>query len=281
MPSKVTIFINAAVQGNNPDRTGTEASAAATTRLGGITENWYADQDYNSQSLWDLARTYATARAKLLPNVCAVVALRFKQYNEKKKVFLLKETFAGSADTIADIPQMALDMTFHSRTTGAERKFRLGAVPDARVSRGSYLPSQAFQNNLNAFAAIVAGNFKMRATDQTVPTTEILTVSEAGLVTTNVAHGLVTGDIAQVMSTRDFKYRAVSGNFKVLSAPTTTTLTLENWDAGICTKGKIRKHLWVLELVQAFQAELNNPTVAVRKFGRPFDLFRGRASTKR
>lgn len=280
MTAKFSIFINAAVQENTPDQQGNAGAAGATTRIGGISESWYSTLTYNSQEMTDMVNEYCKRRARLLPNMCAIVARRFQEVGSRGKVIVSKRSFSGSADTIGDIPQMALAVQSHSRTTGAERKIILGAIPDARVSRGSYVPSNIFQANLISLLDWIQANCLMRAIVQTVPTFPLVQVSDTGIVTTDGVTGFAVDNMVQIMSTRGARYVARGGFFKITKVLDTTSFQLNDWKYGLCLKGKVRLAQKDFEQVNFYDNDRTNPKVTTRKFGRPFDLFRGRASTK-
>jgi len=277
MTVKVTTFINAAVQQNNPNEAGDAGAAGATTRIGGISESFYVNGTYNSNELFDLMDAYCTLRVKLLPNVCAIVGTRLQEVGARAKTLVRRKSYSGTADTIGDIPQMALRLNAHSRTSGAERAIVLGAIPDARVNRGTYNPSLVFQNNLNAYCQFVQNNFLMRATVQTVPTFAIAGISDVGLVTTVNDTLFEEGNVVQILSSRDSKYRARGGYFKIISKPTAKTFLLEKWDFGPCVDGKVRLRETAFEQVDVYASDRTNPIATTRKFGRPFNLYRGRA----
>jgi hypothetical protein len=281
MTAKVTFFINAAVQNNVQGAAGTAASAGATSRIGGISESWYNDLPYNSNNLWSKAQEYARLRAALLPNVCAVVAIRYEDIGQLGKVIVQEKTYSGTADTIGDIPQMALRFNVHSASTGAERKFFLGAVPDARVLRGSYNPAGPWVDNLNLFIVWLQGNFLMRAIKKDVPTVAISGITAPGVVTCGTGLTVTNGMKLQVLRTVNSKDRQVGDVYTVTGRVSDTEFSLQNWNHGVTSGGKIRPYVIQYEELQVYPTDAISPRATTRKFGRPFGEFRGRASTKR
>jgi hypothetical protein len=124
----------------------------------------------------------------------------------------------------------------------------------------------------------------MMAVDRSIPLLNIISITTGGLVTTATPHGYVANDKVRFFRTRDIYRQSVSGTWIVDGTPASpTTFQLAGYVSagdvvfGPVNKGKVRKVSYIFAGFS--EGELGQ--ITTRKVGRPFDQYRGRASTRR
>lgn len=260
--------------------TAPETESPASVRDGGWTENYYL-----SAATLGLAVTrchfYCDARAALLAKTGQVNGFRIAE-RTSTGVARAYPAFRTGANVVCDVPQMAIQI--HLRTATSKRTAILPGVPDIRSIGGAFSKSRTWENHVEHLIGILTAGFGMMALDKTQPLLNLISITTGGLVTTATPHGYVANDQIRFFRTSDIYRQTVTGTWIVSGTPpSTTTFQLANYASagdvvfGPVNKGKVRK------LVYAFSgfSEGDMGQITTRKVGRPFDLYRGRASRRR
>ena len=261
------------------------AAAGVIQRIGGWSEGWY----YPGTSIQGAIDAYTTeiagnpalgpSRGALLPRGGQIVGQRFQQVNPTGPSQSTAYRFNGEFANQSDVPQAALLLRVKALNANNVRLHILRGIPDAMIHEGEFQPSGAYLISLNRYISSL-GNWLFRGRDLTQPNTTIFAISTAGLVTTETPHGLAVNDLVLIQKTLDVNGNFVSGRFMVSTVgPGTNALTLTSWGHGATTGGRIRKDGVVFPPVNSGQITVSR--AVVKKVGRPFVQYRGRASRRR
>jgi len=272
MPTKCTLFFEVStVYGDD-----------LSYRVGGWSETYYHGGVIDTPSVNDAVVALGNVRAKILPKQASIVASRQqtvtadgKPGKSKTKLTFIK----GNASFDTDVPQMAYAMRGHAAGQNM-RMMELRCFPDEFVSKGEAKLTDAMTGFLRAYKRkIIDEGWMFRGIKMDVPTVEISTISGGGAITVNddfVSPGV--GKKVQVLRTKVSGTRDdfAGGNFKVLAAADARHITIAGWDGGECENGRLRAYSHDFFPITSIEDE----AIFVRKVGRPFFQYRGRASSR-
>lgn len=254
-------------------------STLLTQGKGGWSESFYVEAG-TAQLALEQVKTPSALRRRLIGTDANIIGYRAQEVTASGNALIEEVLEPAVGGELRDIPQMTLGVQLGT-TDGLKRLFLLRGLPDNIVSRGAYLNSSStFNGNLNQWmAAIASGNFYVRRILRTNAPTPIASVSSTGLVTFFTAHALTNGMTIQFLRTRDTAGHLVTGKYRILDAPTLTTVQLAPWTAGrTVANGTVRK---VVYDYFAINSAINTKKITTRKVGRPFGAPRGRRSSRR
>jgi len=263
---------------------GTVDKDGNAARIGGFSESWYTDLTISDTELTPRWNNLCRLRAALLPANCRIVGNRLAQVDPVGASKGYDTVFPGTAASDNDLPQVALQFSMRAQSGFNNRQVTLRGVPDARVVKGEYAPSQAYNAALAAYFDELTRFWKMRAIDRTILPVKIVSISSGGLLTTEKPHGLAAEQTVQLMSVHFGDGPKVSCLAYVVSAPTTTTANIilpavAHGQAG--SGGRARKYLVTYPGVTIASTEVIAPVAVTRKVGAPFRKFRGRRTAKK
>ena len=233
-----------------------------------------------SPQLFTSFQNLAITRAGLLPIGAYISGLRIQQVDPSAAAQTFPANYGPPGGTNApqqDIPQMALLLKVRSATTNNVRNMRLAALPDSVVVAGEYAPSQAFAFSL-AFYFGALSLWSMRVQDLTQPTGMIGSITTGGLVTLNTAVAIAPGTKVKIKRTIDAFGNQKGGVFTAVTA-TVSTIQLDSWPFGACTKGLIQPFVIVYPAMTAGLSSISR--IVTRKIGRPSLGYRGRRSKRK
>jgi len=272
--TKVTLLFNAVTK--NP--------AAQAERSAGFSESYYSDLAIDSAQLAQNWTDLCNARAGLLATNVSIIGSRYQVVDPAGGSRQFDNNYPPGLTLPNDLPGVALQWTVRSAGTPNQRSLILRGVPDACVATGEYTPAAGMGGALTAFFAQLTAKWRFRAIDRTVLPLRIVDIV-ANLMTTADAHGLVVGNIVNIMSTfvgtdpgKPVTYRAY---VRTVPNPSTATLIpLEHIPIPNSTGGKVRKVLIHYPLFSITVGEVQTPTAMYRKAGAPFKKFRGRRTVR-
>lgn len=251
-------------------------------RTGGWSEGLYSANaptaEIGAGTYRSVFEELCSLRARLLPTGFAVVGQRYQQIDPIGGSATGGFNAPGSAGIQADVPQMALFLRLTAAETPNIKPLTLRGLPDARVVEGEYKPESTFTAALQAFVNKL-NIWRFKGRDLTQTPVAITSIDANGLATLDPGNPFVPDDYVRVLRTTDINGDRQGGRFRVIAPITTSTVTLQGWDLGECHGGKMRLDLTIYPLIGAQTA--NVLRVIVRKVGRPFGQYRGRASTRR
>jgi len=267
--------------------TGTEQPNPSLRRIGGWSESFYfpgndiqvADLYFNGGPGGPPA-SWCELRAGLLPSSAQIVGQRYQIVDPVGRSQSLNKIWNGGSGLSCDVPQMALLTRLISATTPNTRMYIIRGIPDQMVIDGEYRPSIAYRNAVNRLL-VACSQLAMKVKPIESPRCSIATVDNTGLITFNTQRPTSTPfariELRNVLSSNG---TTINGNFATENLPSNPLqLKLLVWDGSNAHGG------------QAFIVSSNYPQfsstgftigrVIVRKVGRPFVAFRGRASVRR
>jgi len=267
--------------------TGTEAPNPSLRRIGGWSESFYAGGANFDAAIGLLFGTVGTpiglceARAGLLPKSAQIVGQRIQQVNPVGRSQSLNRIFNGGSGMDCDVPQMALLTRIPSAVDNHIRPYIIRGIPDQLVVDGEFRPTADFSRALTLLFRTL-GNFAMRTVGNIALPNTIATISAAGLVTFSVARPLLaSGESIQISNVTALGGVTVGGTFSIESVSTTNPLQLSirDWRFGDCIGGQGVGTGTTYPVLDAAHATIGR--IIVRKVGRPFVGYRGRASVRK
>lgn len=275
MPAtKVTLIFNAVTL----DPTGN------AQRLAGFTESYYSEKDINDATLQTDWNNLAIARANLMPANVSIIGSRYQNVDPTGASRQYDNVYPPTTTVQNDLPGVALQWTVRGLTTANQRSLILRGIPDGRVVTGEYLPSLQYNNAIIAFFAQLKANWRFRAIDRTVLPIKIVSIV-GGVMTTATPHGLVAGNVVNIMSTKVGSDRVVT-SYEAGVLPGTTANTAGLFLAGRGENvpdsvfGRVRRAGRIYPRFDITNGEMITPTAIHRKAGAPLKKFRGRRTVR-
>jgi hypothetical protein len=245
-------------------------------RVGSWSETWY--RDGAASEIVAPINDWIKRRCAMLPSVAGCNGYRVQLVGGRGEI--TRNYVPGNITTEQDIPQMALNCSCKGSGTQNVKTFQMRGIPDGNVIEGDFQPTAAFNTAFNQFGGQLAGSqFRFKAKDLTKPKVRIVSVTAGGEFTLNGDMDFAVGDFLQVLKCTNTVGDTVKGEFYVQTRTTARTGTFLNWAHGIVTlKGEMRLVAYIYPLVQS--GTVKAVYITTRKVGRPFDLYRGRASNR-
>jgi len=274
MPSKLTFIF----------QTQTEAADASLARphSGGWTESiWRLGTSTTIQTINQLAEF----RARLLPAQTSIVGYR-------QQVFTLdgNSLIAGGASTgnlnqpgrsnyQCDLPQVALQCSLRSDGNPNSGRLVLRGIPDSQMVTGEYAPNAQFKASVTEYLAILAATqCQFLGRSLAAPNVRVLSITN-GVITTDVATGAAQGNFIRLLRVRETFGNPVTGTYRVSAPPVGFAYTVAGLSNDIVVLNSGRARLDLLALFPITSGSTGRSRV--KKIGRPFESFRGRASKRR
>lgn len=273
--TKVTLLFNAV----------TKDSTGNVQRSAGFSESYYSTLAIDNPTLKTNWNNLAIARANLMPANVSIIGSRYQNVDPVGASRQYDNVYPPTSTQQNDLPAIALQWTVRSLGSPNQRSLILRGIPDARVVNGEYAPVAAYNTALINFFTELRANWSFRAIDRTVLPVKIVQIV-AGLMTCVSPHGLLPGDVVNIMSTKVGTDRVVTSYEAGVMAPftaTTATLFLAGRGENIPDSvfGRARKVNITYPFFSITNEEIVTPTAITRKVGAPFKKFRGRRTAKR
>lgn len=257
--------------------TNVDSPTAPLRRIGGWSEGAY-DEETTAELIRSNVESLCAKRAAMLPKGGSIIGQRYQIVGNTGPAQTVGKVFPGRATAVADIPQMAVQLTCVGTGVINKRKWVAAGIPDDQVKQGEYTPDSVYRTVMGKFIAELEG-FKFKARDHSIARKAILTVA-AGVFTFTDDHGYVIGDDIEITGVMVADQRVAKFRSKVATVPTGKTLTTTiAWPYGNGTDGSAQK-------VAAFYPTIAPKGVSIdyartRKIGRPSTGYRGRRSKRR
>lgn len=246
-----------------------------------------------SESIWQSAdspnvtaiRQLAQARALLLPGTGRIIGYRAQLYT-----IVNGQLVAGGSSTALlgmvgpnaidpDMPQIALSLVATSADTANTRRFAIRGIADSQITRGEWQPGDIYLGFMTRYRnMLVSAQWAFPARDFAQPVYEIDSVAAGVLKLVGAPGGFAAGDRILFKKCRDTDGNPVIGTFKVLSvAGANITLGGIDTEISVLATGQATKAVIAMRTI----ADVQVGRAVVRKIGRPFEGYRGRASKRR
>lgn len=266
-----------------------------TNRKAGWKESYWADGNSISaaQNLFQgVARINSpvSRRIMLLPRTVGVLkACHYQQYDIADGVELVaigpakivQVNAFGSAALLSDVPQMSLQVNFGLKDGHPQRiKHTVAGIPDSQVVDGEGSFSRDMRGRLRSFIDSLDSAFGSVIVNKLAGTSRrIKSIDDAGVITgVQPIAGIAAGSLVDLLRVRGADGLQYGGTYRVTAAAG-GTITIQGWEGGDTTGGSLREHF--LTFAGFDKAKSNFKRSVIRKVGRPFDQFRGRASNRR
>jgi len=229
----------------------------------------------------------APLRCSMLPIQGSMIGWRTQSYTIVGNKLIpggsasIRQRFPGNARYQCDVPQMCLSVTLPAQGAPNKAQFKLRGIPDGQVTGGEFNELDAFGQKLIDWKnQLIADSWCMLGRNLTNPSSNVLSIV-GNVLTVDVALPGVVANTTYIRlrKVKDVLGRPVVGTFLV-TAIAGTSYTLAGWThpSNVGISGSCR----VDSLVVLPIANVQFPTgrITVKKVGRPFESYRGRASRK-
>jgi hypothetical protein len=253
----------------------------AAVHTGGWSESFWQAGDPGN--MVELARELAQKRAALMPGNSSIIGFRTANYSivANKLVPGGSSTgnfqFPGVATLSQDLPQVALQMSATSTVGQNKSHFVLRGMPDDIMNGGEYQPNSAYKAIMTRWVTQVLGaQWGFIGRNLNLPSLRIISII-GGVMITDGLVGAAVGDYIRVRRCFNDAGAPVKGSFRVTAIAAGPSYTLALFpNVTVQQSGTAR-----LDQVAFNQfASLTVARAVVRKVGRPFGQYRGRASKR-
>lgn len=255
--------------------------ATGPGRPAGMSESWYVRGDMTTAM--EALKNLCLPRAALLPNSCSIVGQRLQDVSNSVRSVTDNQIFPGMARALTqDVPQMAVQAVVYTADRAQSKNFSMRMMPDDAILAGDYSPGANFPQALfTTFGrALVTNQMRWRARNFTNPKISIISVAADGTFVLGADLDYAQGNYLTLLRARNTAGRAVTGNYYVAVKTDARNGKFANWGGSIIAgKGFVRKLAFDYPIVGPNSLKIIRSMV--RKIGRPSDLYRGRATSKR
>ena len=278
----ISILINAATLNQN---------SSSIVRQAGFSDGWF-DSSTSTQVLNADDKDLINLRAALLPSSSSVVGARISLLDEfgkstgRSRVYQMSIT-GGAAGATGD-PRESLKYTVYGNDTTNELQLYIQNVPQARIVNGSYATNAVWEAAVKDYVDFCFNKtYRFFGFDQSMPVAPIVKIyvtdpnpNNIGTVTLERGNVWAPGAYVRALRCQKVlrgKYREIPNGHHV-NTSVGFTLTIDNWTAGATTGGHMQTWAKVLLKPLLDDEQKKRPLVCMKKVGKPFFLFRGRAS---
>jgi len=250
---------------------------SAPVRLGGWSESYYSPA-YDAATL-NLFGTLIQNRLGICPRGTSVTKFRVQQVDPTLAATLLKCNYSAPNTWLSDVPQMALKMQFSPGLISGSFNREFRGLPDVQVTVGEYSPTAPFSAAVANFVKNLANNvWHARRRDRTQTKYNILSIDATGnVVMTNPFIGIAVGQQVQVIRTVNQQTGRRFGYFAQVQA-VVDTQHFQIVGPKVKASGFGQMRFMAINYGQFTTPVLSSYQAVVRKVGRPFRSYSGRAS---
>lgn len=246
-------------------------------RIGGWTESYYAN-DTTDATVANFV-LLMTKRLGMCARGTSISKYRIQAVDPAGASQLFRTSLAAPVTWLSDVPQMALKIPFQPgfATGGFLREFR--GVPDVQVTVGEYTPTQPYTAAVSLFLEELGnGIWRSRRRDKTRPKFNVLSIDPVGaVVMTDAFGGIAVGNQVQVIRTVNPMTGRKFGYFARVQVVTDTShFQIVGPKVRQSGFGQMRLAGVTFDVLQSPRLALAQ--AVVRKVGRPFRSYSGRAS---
>jgi len=213
-------------------------------------------------------------RDDMLGSGFTIPYMRVTQYNVRANTQFFENPVPTNSGFDPDTAWNALLMRLVAAGNN-HRSLMLRGWPDDCFKNGRFTPIPSCATALTRFRnTLSAGGYSIVGQDPTKPIKPFVSISGSGLVIFGTPHGYPAGIPVYLYRAKTVANRTIRGTFTTGDSPTATSLQLTGWvEPGGAVSGALREKL----VQDSFITNTLVERAALRKVGRPFGLFRGRA----
>lgn len=275
MLTRKTIFITQSTVG----------VGGGAVRLGGWSESfWQAGPFYNPFGGGGNLPFY---RAALLPNGASLVGARDQSYTILGNKLIpggsaiYRGLVNGSSGLLCDVPQVGLQVGGSVVGGNNAARLILRGIPDSQTVSGEYNPSLAYATAVQKYLTYIQTSvaFGMIGRDLSQVAQRVNNIAGAVLTTSAVIAGVVNNaSYIRFLHVKDDSNLPVTGTYLVTAGAGTAALTLQGLNKTLTKPNGLAR----VDAISFYAFGALFPVRAiVRKVGRPFVQYRGRASKRR
>jgi len=262
--------------------TAAENRTVARQHIAGWSEGFWRDGELAASNR--RIRDLAEARAPLLASSATIIGFRIGRYDiVRNKLVPLgtsagKFQFPGNSRYPCDLPQVSLELSGHAVNVPNSSRFNLRGIPDQMMVTGEYTPTGGFINNLLAYRQrLVNDLWGMLGRVLSEPRVRVVSIKDR-LLTVEAELSEVPPMNVRFSRVYDINKKPIKGSAYISGRPGPLVYTLPPSFEGIEAKegGTVRVDKIA---VYAF-GSVDIGRAVVRKVGRPFEQYRGRASKR-
>ena len=245
-------------------------------RVSGFSETWYRDGTIadNMLQLQDLSKR----GAGLLSNADGIIGQRIQQLGGR--AVTASTSWPGVQVVDQDIPQVAALCYVLDAGKVYKKTFLLRAMVDDSIIKGDLVTGRQLTALFQSYANELGASWRFRVRDVTKPVAGLISIAADGTFVLTGDLVFNQGDYLTMLRVKSTLGKAVKGNFYVGTKVDSRNGKFANWGGQIvAANGKVRVFAYDYALV-----DRNSFTIvrsAVRKVGRPFFLYRGRAAVRK
>jgi len=199
---------------------------------------------------------------------------RVTNYNNRRDTQFYEANLVAGSHLDGDTPWQAVLIRVIA-ANGMHRSLMLRGWPDIWFTNGNFTPDGNGQAALVRFYnRLRNGGWAIIGQDPTKPIKPIVDISSGGLATFPAPHGYPDNTPVYAYRMKDALNKVINGKFRVLSSPSAVTAQLSGWPP---TRSAASGALREINVVDSPIVDCITERAALRKVGRPFALFRGRA----
>jgi len=256
-------------------------TAAANPHSGGWSESFWGPQIANQLPY---TQTLALHRARLLPGEAQIIGYRIETFDlSGNKLTPSGATsgrfrYPGVPGRDLNLPQDALMMSGQAAGAINNSRFNLRCLPDGMTTGGEYQPTPAYKATLTLYSQVCTnGHWGFIGRVKSGSSARVNSIA-GGVVTLNAPVGGVANvSFLRLNRVYDVNGNPVKGSF-LITAINGNAYTVAGLGATSVTIPSGSARIDVLALF-AFGTVVPSRAV-VRKIGRPFEQYRGRASAR-
>lgn len=202
---------------------------------------------------------------------------RITKYNDRRQTLFYPSPLEAGSHEDGDTPWNAV-LARLVAANGMRRSLMLRGWPDKCFTNGNFTPIPSVGFALTRYyARLRNGSFAIVGINPDNVKKPYISIEPSAVVTFGAAHGFNPGDIVYLVRAKDTTGKTIRGRTSVIEPVTANTLTLKSWPLGATSfVGSLRKY----DLVDSVIVDAFTERAALRKVGRPFGLYRGRASKR-
>lgn len=256
--------------------------ASASPHIAGWSEGFWRQGDVTADATSTME--IAVARAAMLPTGSQLIGVRLAYYTLTAQNLTPRGTVSGKLQLFGrsgltnDLPQVALQLDGKTASSNVSR-FTLRGMPDDVMVGGEYQPSAAFKRAVTLFGTkLIQFGCGFVARDLSQPSAGVLALAASVLTLDAALPGVVAGDYIRLKRVYDQFGEPITGSYRI-SAAVGSAYTLPGIPANLTATGNGSARLDRIAF-RSFTTVVASRAV-VKKVGRPFESYRGRASKRR
>lgn len=275
MPGRVSLLFSVTTQAEN--------AGVAVPHSGGWSESHWVNTPANV-TIADI-RALAQPRANLLSSLASITGYRIQSFSIVGNKLIPEGSrsgrilIPGGSQAGLNMPQDALSIFMTASGAVNVSRQSLRGMPDDYIVNGEFTPNTGYLSRVRTYMnALVNQGWKFVGRDRTVPNARVLAIA-AGVVTlAGPVGGVANNSFLRLNRVFDqnglpvkgtFLITAIAGNLYTVNGLGTTVVNVPSGTARIDQ----------IAVFQYGSGEIGR--TQVRKIGRPFEQYRGRASRRK